>query len=811
MARSSLRTKLVLVAGVSVAAGLLLSGGAAYLGLQSLGHDAGEETRKGLRYATQEYLQKHIGNVAQRLSIEVSRAEGELATIAAISQASVDNREELQPVFDAAAKAPMLADQLVYHPEGDWAQNGPDEPATVTAWGYLLTDPGADEEDAGKDAGKVEGKDSGDAEGDANEEAQPARAVREDVAQAIDDTALMDLLMPPIHRFGSRKLQIYYVGPTERPFARFYPSKQLAQTLDAEAPGHNEAMFWDFFFPGLVDGWKKWIGQSARFISPLGQITLTPPYYDAAGGGPVVTLFQPLWSAERDHFEGALGFDLSLKGVIDYVEEVKLFGSGFAFLAQDNGNVFAVNEAGRERLGLTSVAASGGGVDIFEQSLGKSSEQAMRELVLPTGDKPVFVEVKLGGRDHVVALQRLDPFNAWGGDDEIRESHWVVGFVVPDEEIYAALTAAEKAVAMSSQEVLALQVGITLATLAVVLLWLILVSRRLTASLVTLSKGAARIANKDYAFSVPTDASDGDEIGALTQAFNQMASEIREHTENLEGLVQRRTAELEEANREIVGLNERLKEENLRMGAELDVARRLQMMVLPATAELDAVKDLDIAGFMQAADEVGGDYYDVLQGNRALKLAIGDVTGHGLESGVLMLMVQTAVRTLLTSDVRDPRRFLSLVNQVICDNLARTGVDRTLTLSLLDYVDGALVLAGQHEEVLIARVSGAIERIDTMDLGLPIGIDRDIEDFIELKEIPLAIGDVVALYTDGITEAETPEGELYGIERLCECLERARELDADGIRDALIADVMNHIGEGKILDDITTVILKRIA
>ena len=117
----------------------------------------------------------------------------------------------------------------------------------------------------------------------------------------------------------------------------------------------------------------------------------------------------------------------------------------------------------------------------------------------------------------------------------------------------------------------------------------------------------------------------------------------------------------------------------------------------------------------------------------------------------------------------------------------------------------------QHEEVIIVRVDGTVERIDTMDLGMPIGLDPDIEAFIDLKELPLAVGDVVALYTDGITEAEDPNGEFYGIERLCACLERGRELSADALRDALIADVMAHIGAGKLLDDITTVILKRIA
>ncbi|MCA9635256.1 MAG: SpoIIE family protein phosphatase, partial [Myxococcales bacterium] len=372
-----------------------------------------------------------------------------------------------------------------------------------------------------------------------------------------------------------------------------------------------------------------------------------------------------------------------------------------------------------------------------------------------------------------------------------------------------ALAAAQTAVNQSSREVLVYQVAITLVTLAALMLWLIIVSRRLTSSLVALSKGAGEIAQKNYDVTVPVETED--EIGALGQVFNQMVGEIREHTENLEGLVKQRTSQLEDANAEILALNERLKEENLRMGAELDVARRLQMMVLPATSELEAVRELDIAGFMRPADEVGGDYYDVLQGSRALKLGIGDVTGHGLESGVLMLMVQTAVRTLLASDELDPRRFLAIINRVICDNIARTSIDRTLTLSLLDYKDGVLTLAGQHEEVVVVRAGGEVERIDTMDLGLPIGIEREISDFIDLKEIRLAVGDVVVLYTDGITEAENDAGEHYEIDRLCGAVQRARGLGADEIRDALVADVMAHIGRHKILDDITTVILKRVA
>jgi serine phosphatase RsbU (regulator of sigma subunit) len=77
-------------------------------------------------------------------------------------------------------------------------------------------------------------------------------------------------------------------------------------------------------------------------------------------------------------------------------------------------------------------------------------------------------------------------------------------------------------------------------------------------------------------------------------------------------------------------LNKELKSDNRRMGAELDVSRRLQQMLLPREEELQQIEGLDIAGFMEPADEMGGDYYDVLYHDGLVLFGIGDVTGHGL-------------------------------------------------------------------------------------------------------------------------------------------------------------------------------------
>lgn len=276
-------------------------------------------------------------------------------------------------------------------------------------------------------------------------------------------------------------------------------------------------------------------------------------------------------------------------------------------------------------------------------------------------------------------------------------------------------------------------------------------------------------------------------------------------------ITQRKQAEeaLAKANAEILALNERLKAENLRMGAELDITRRLQQMVLPKKTELQAISNLDIAGFMEPASEIGGDYYDVLNQNGMVTFGIGDVTGHGLESGVLMLMVQTAVRTLLTSGETNPETFLRILNEIIYDNVQRMDCDRSLTLSLINYHAGTLRLSGQHEELIVIRATGDVERIDTTDLGFPIGLVPDISGFVGYTHIDLNPGDVVLLYTDGIPEAENQAGELYGIERLCQIARQHHHRSAEEIQQAIVTDVRQHIGTHRVYDDITLLVFKQ--
>jgi sigma-B regulation protein RsbU (phosphoserine phosphatase) len=174
-----------------------------------------------------------------------------------------------------------------------------------------------------------------------------------------------------------------------------------------------------------------------------------------------------------------------------------------------------------------------------------------------------------------------------------------------------------------------------------------------------------------------------------------------------------------------------------------------------------------------------------------------------------MLMVQTAVRTLLATPTFNPVEFLSIINKTIYNNAQRMGTPKNLTLSLLEYQNQHLQMSGQHEEIIIVRNNGRLELVDTMELGFPIGLIEDISHLVDLVEIVLESGDVVVLYTDGIPEAENLAHESYGLKRLCHKVQACYKCSATEIKDAIIEDVLSFIGNQKIFDDITLLVLKQ--
>lgn len=333
--------------------------------------------------------------------------------------------------------------------------------------------------------------------------------------------------------------------------------------------------------------------------------------------------------------------------------------------------------------------------------------------------------------------------------------------------------------------------------------------RPLTAQALAVAEGRLEVA-------ADIDPRGNDEVGQLASAVKRMGRQLVELIENLEMQVAARTSQLESTYQQIRQLNERLTTENVRMGAELDVSRQLQQMLLPTAEEIARIAPLDIATFMEPAQEVGGDYYDILCDGGHVHIGIGDVTGHGLESGVVMLMTQSAVRAMVSHSERDSVKLMDVLNRTIYENVRRMGTDKNLTLALLEYRPpvtaagaGRLKVTGQHETVIVVRVDGTVDTIETLDLGMPIGLIDDVSPFIAESSVELHPGDVVVLYTDGITEAASPSHALYGADRLTATVVRHRREPAEAIKAAVVADVRAHINDQQVFDDLTLIVLKQ--
>jgi PAS domain S-box-containing protein len=261
------------------------------------------------------------------------------------------------------------------------------------------------------------------------------------------------------------------------------------------------------------------------------------------------------------------------------------------------------------------------------------------------------------------------------------------------------------------------------------------------------------------------------------------------------------------------------REQFARAETELNITKRIQELLLPSSQELDAIHDLDIAGVMQPAEQVGGDYFDVLSYDNGVMLSIGDVTDHGLESGLLMLMTQTAVRTLLTAGIHDSSDFFEILNQALYDNLERMRADKSLTLLRLDYyhtpdaqgnhLSHNMRVSGQHEHLIVVDANGIVSRIDTLALGMPLGLERTVRRYVAEQQVQLEPGGGVVLYTDGITEAENAERNQYGLNRLCEIISQHWQHSPEQLCQTILQDVSEHVAGHTIYDDITLLVAKR--
>ena len=248
-------------------------------------------------------------------------------------------------------------------------------------------------------------------------------------------------------------------------------------------------------------------------------------------------------------------------------------------------------------------------------------------------------------------------------------------------------------------------------------------------------------------------------------------------------------------------------EENTRLKQEMDLARKIQTTLLPAKVNH---QEIDIEAIMIPADEVGGDFYDILYGEGdELWIGIGDVSGHGVTPGLIMMMAQT-VHTAITVHFKyTPREVVSIINNVLYKNVReRLGESHFMTFTTLKYLgEGRFEYAGAHLSLVVYRKKDKIcERIKTE--GVFLNFIEDISHATVNSYLTLDSGDILVLYTDGLTEAKNSKGELLDIGGFMKIVETHAHEDTEMLRDSIVRDVMKWCDSIRA-DDMSLVVAKR--
>jgi phosphoserine phosphatase RsbU/P len=256
----------------------------------------------------------------------------------------------------------------------------------------------------------------------------------------------------------------------------------------------------------------------------------------------------------------------------------------------------------------------------------------------------------------------------------------------------------------------------------------------------------------------------------------------------------------------VAEVTKRERAERARLQHEIELAAGIQMGILPKSRRISR---LEISASMIPATESGGDYFDILPFEGGGWIGIGDVAGHGLHAGLVMMMIQSIVSATTRKDSRaSPADVWAVLNGVLYENVRmRLGREEHATLTLIRYEDrGRLVFAGAHEDILVYRARRrSCEQIKTQ--GIWAGILPEVPaGTITDQECALEPGDTILLHSDGITETRNRAREMFGLPRLRASFERGAGLPMDDLRDHIISEVRGFMAEQ--IDDMTLVALR---
>jgi sigma-B regulation protein RsbU (phosphoserine phosphatase) len=301
--------------------------------------------------------------------------------------------------------------------------------------------------------------------------------------------------------------------------------------------------------------------------------------------------------------------------------------------------------------------------------------------------------------------------------------------------------------------------------------------RQAAKPLATVASSMVKVAGGDLSTRVRAEYSG--ELGALVSSFNTMVEEVERARDELQ------------------------RTEALRR--EVEIAHQIQTAILPVSP---AVKGFEVAARMQPADDVGGDLYDVLAFEDTCWVLVGDVSGHGINSGLVMMMAQAAAYAAIADDPHcAPASVIAAVNRVVHENVRnRMRRDDYMTLMAARHVgDGRFVAAGAHQPIFVVRGGG---RVDVVESSGPwVGLAASVEPPpVAEYEFTVGPGELVCFVTDGVIEAKDRNEALFGEERVKELLAKVDASSASQVIATLFEAVQEFSPEPA--DDMTAVALR---
>lgn len=523
--------------------------------------------------------------------------------------------------------------------------------------------------------------------------------------------------------------------------------------------------------PGIVSVPPDYDPRTRAWFKSAVQSGGTPvwsePYVDAGGHGLMVTCSK---SVHGRYGNWVIGTDVTIDSVNANILNLTLNGAGYPVLLDSKGSVIS-------RPGLSANGTRWDEIFTQDNAFLSNNPSLMGVAANMTAGKSGIERVWFNGSETYVAYAPVSSLN------------WSFAVSMPVKEILAPVQKTGAKIALATEETGA-RIGeqtdrvrtifallfCLLFGIVVCLSWML--SRTITRPVDALKAGAVALGAGDLDYRV--DLRTGDEFEDLAVSFNTMASDLRISIDNL----QRTTAEKE------------------RYTKELEIAKEIQDTFLPETTP--DIPGIGIAAATIPAMEIGGDFYDFIPvGEKRWGIVMADVSGKGISAALFMALSRTLLHVSGGTGT-DPTAAIRQANRWIYED-GRSSMFVTVFYAVLDPVRMrfSYVNAG-HNPPLLVREDGVQELSGSR--GIALGVVPEV--VIVSTALELRQGDLLVLYTDGVTEAFNDRDEAFGDERLSDFLRLNRAKRARAVLDGLIAEIRAFTGTAPQSDDITLVVVK---